>query len=57
MSRQAKVAVCSENTQTECNHHVEFVNVKTGCSQCSWQTLKVTLSIVSIKEAYLRSEF
>jgi hypothetical protein len=21
---------CSENKQTECNHHVEFVNVKPG---------------------------
>jgi hypothetical protein len=25
---KAKAAVCSENTQTECNHHVEFLNVK-----------------------------
>jgi len=27
---KAKVAVCSENIQTENNHHVEFVNVKSG---------------------------
>jgi len=27
MSHKAKVAVCCENTQTECNHHAEFVNV------------------------------
>ena len=28
MLYKAKVAVCSENTQTEGNHHVEFFNVK-----------------------------
>jgi len=27
MLYKAKVAVVSENIQTECNHHVEFVNV------------------------------
>ena len=32
MLYRAKVAVCSENTQTECNHHVEFVNVKPGAT-------------------------
>ena len=31
MLYKAKFAVCSENTQTESNQHVEFVNVKPGC--------------------------
>ena len=30
MLYKAKVAVCSENTKMECNHHVEYVNVRTG---------------------------
>ena len=30
MMHKAKVAVCSENTQTECNQHVEMKNVKPG---------------------------
>jgi hypothetical protein len=30
MLYKAKVAVCSENTQTECNEQVEFLNVKAG---------------------------
>ena len=29
MLYKAKVAVCSENTYTYCNHHVELVNAKT----------------------------
>jgi hypothetical protein len=40
MLQVAQVAVCSENTQTECNHHVEFVNVKAGGMYSSWQALK-----------------
>jgi len=28
MMYKAKVALCSENIQTELNHYVEFVNVK-----------------------------
>jgi len=32
MTYEAKVAVCSENTQhsTQSEHHVEFLNVKPG---------------------------
>jgi hypothetical protein len=30
MLSKAKVAVFSENTQTEYNHHVEFLNFKPG---------------------------
>ena len=30
MSYKAKVTVCSENTQTERNHRVEFLSVKPG---------------------------
>ena len=30
MLYKAKVALCSENTQTESNQHVEFLNVKLG---------------------------
>jgi hypothetical protein len=33
MFYKARVAVCSEihkNTQTQCEHHVEFFNVKPG---------------------------
>jgi len=30
MLYKARVAVCSQNTKTECNQHVEYVNVKSG---------------------------
>ena len=30
MLYKAEFAVCSEHTQTESNHYVEFLNVKTG---------------------------
>ena len=30
MLYKAKVAVYSHNIQTECNHYVEFLNVKSG---------------------------
>jgi hypothetical protein len=30
MLYNTKAFVCSENTQTECNHHVELLNVKPG---------------------------
>ena len=30
MLYKANVAVCSENKYTESNHHVEFLNVKSG---------------------------
>ena len=40
MLYKATVAVCSENIYTECNHHLEIVNVKTVGTYSYWQALK-----------------
>ena len=41
MLYKATVAVCSDNTITECNLHLECANVKTVGKESCWQTLKV----------------
>ena len=40
MLNKTTVAVCSDNTITECNHHLECANVKTVGKESCWLTLK-----------------
>ena len=43
MLYKAKVAVCSENTQAQCNNQVEFLNDKT------WRYVKKPLGFERLK--------